>query len=78
MRSRHSERFGSGRFFDTNADPAEQHDLATSDATDHRMAREKLQAVLDSLPPDAEPPFLLRSQSGFKLRTAARAKAGGR
>ena len=43
-------------------------------ATDHRIAREKLQRVLDSLPPDVEPPFLLRSQSGFKLRTAERMK----
>lgn len=67
--------YSDGRFFDANADPAEQHDIASSDATDHRTAHEKLQRVLDSLPPDVEPPFLLRSQSGFKLRTAERAKA---
>lgn len=64
--------YNDGRFFDANADPGEQHDLAPGTASEHRAAREKLQRVLDSLPPDAAPPFLLRSQSGFKLRTEAR------
>ena len=32
----------------------------------------RLQQVLKSLPKDAEPPFLLLSQSAFKLRTAER------
>lgn len=67
--------YNDGRFFDANADPEEQRNLAASSATEHTAAREKLQAALDSLPHDVEPPFLLRSQSGFKLRTEARAKA---
>lgn len=37
--------------------------------------RQRLQRVLDGLPSDASEPFLLRSQSGFKLRNEARAKA---
>lgn len=60
--------YSDGRFFDANADPEEQHDLKQT----HTAAREKLQGVLQQLPPDVEPPFLLRSQSGFKLRTEAR------
>lgn len=68
--------YDDGRFFDANGDPEELHDLAQSRVSEHVAAREKLQAVLKSLPPDVEPPFLLRSQSGFKLRTEARQKAG--
>lgn len=64
--------YNDGRFFDANADPEEQHDLAQSTASNHRAAKQKLQSALNSLPPDVEPPFHLRSQSGFKLRTAKR------
>ena len=67
--------YNDGRFFDANADPAEQHDLAQSTASDHLNAKDKLQSVLNSLPPDVAPPFHLRSQSGFKLRTEAKTKA---
>ncbi|HYF33721.1 MAG TPA: sulfatase-like hydrolase/transferase [Prosthecobacter sp.] len=60
--------YSDGRFFDANADPEEKHDLGKMEGA----ARERLQRVLDQLPPDVEPPFLLRSQSGFKLRSEAR------
>jgi arylsulfatase A-like enzyme len=64
--------YNDGRFFNANIDLEEQHDLAKSTASDHLATKEKLQRVLNSLPPDVEPPFHLRSQSGFKLRTEAR------
>lgn len=60
--------YSDGRLFDANADPEEQRDLARSAVPDAVAARQRLQRVLDSLPPDAPPPFWLRSQSGFKLR----------
>jgi len=68
--------YNDGHFFDANADAEELHDFANSTDSAHLAAKAKLQRVLDSLPPDVEPPFHLRSQSGFKLRTEARAKAG--
>ena len=64
--------YNDGRMFDAEADPEEQHDLAQSTDIGHNAARQKLQRVLDTLPPDEEPPFLLRSQSGFKLSTEQR------
>ena len=66
--------YSDGRLFDANADPEEQLDLAGSTEADAVAARQRLQRVLTSLPPDAPPPFLLRSQSGFKLRAAQKAK----
>lgn len=68
--------YSDGRFFDANADPDEQHDLASRKSKEHTAARKHLEGVLASLPPDAAPPFPLRSQSGFKLRTEQRLKAG--
>lgn len=68
--------YNDGRFFDLNADPAESHDLASSSISSHVAARERLTAKLKSLPADVEPPFLLRSQSGFKIRTEAKMKTG--
>jgi arylsulfatase A-like enzyme len=73
MRVVRDERFklySDGRFFDANADPDEQHDLGTPTAPEAVAAREKLQRALASLPPDAPPPFPLRSQAVFKLRKA--------
>lgn len=58
-----------GRLYDANADPAETTNLSTSEEPEHVAARKKLQKVLKSLPADVEPPFHLRSQSGFRLRT---------
>ena len=70
--------YNDGRFFDANADPEETRDLAGATQADIVAARRKLEAVLAGLPADNPPPFLLRSQSGFKIRTEARAAAGGR
>jgi arylsulfatase A-like enzyme len=59
--------YSDGRLFDANADPAEQHDLAASKQPAVVAARQRLQEVLASLPPDAPPPFPLRSLSAFKI-----------
>lgn len=66
--------YSDGRLYDATNDPEEQHDLAGSSAPAVIAARTRLQRVLASLPPDVEPPFLLRSQSGFKIRTELRAR----
>lgn len=66
--------YSDGRFFDAEKDPAEQHDLKGAGGAEATAARRRLQQVLASLPADVAPPFLLRSQSGFKLRNEARAK----
>lgn len=58
-----------GRLFDLAADFGEEHDLASSLDPPASEARQRLQAVLDRLPPDNEPPFPLRSQSMFRLRS---------
>ena len=70
--------YSDGRFFDVAHDPEEQQNLAQSTVPDVAVARERLQKVLASLPADIPPPFLLRSQSGFKLRNDERAKANAR
>ncbi len=61
--------YADGRLFDVLDDFDEQHDLAASQAPAAIEARQRLRAVLDSLPPDREPPFPLRSQSMFRLRS---------
>ena len=61
-----------GRLFDLANDFTEQHDLRASTDPAIRTVKRTLQAALDSLPPDAAPPFQLRSQSIFRARTAAR------
>lgn len=66
--------YSEGRFFDANADPGEQHDLASDTRPEIVAARKKLEAILAALPPDQPEPFHLRSQSGFKLRTEQRAR----
>ncbi len=63
--------YSDGLLFDANADPDEQHPLTTPESA---AARERLQRALASLPPDAPPPFPLRSQAVFKLRAAEREK----
>ena len=61
--------YSDGRLFDLQQDWAEQEDLAASCDPATQAARHRLQAVLDSLPPDNEPPFPIRSQSAFRLRS---------
>ncbi len=70
--------YSDGRFFDANADPAEQQNLASSTSEPHVAARRRLAAVLESLPPDQPPPFPLRSLSAFKIRGEKRAANGSR
>ncbi|MBM3861090.1 MAG: hypothetical protein FJ395_15785 [Verrucomicrobia bacterium] len=56
--------YSDGRFFDLSRDPDEQKKLTEgADA-----ARKRLQDVLDALPPNAPPPFELRSLSAFGRR----------
>ncbi|MBI4582230.1 MAG: sulfatase-like hydrolase/transferase [Planctomycetes bacterium] len=57
VRDKRYKLWSDGRLFDLTADPLEQHDLATGDAPDSRAARQRLQSVLDSLPPDVKLPF---------------------
>ena len=65
--------YSDGRFFDANADPDEQHDIAGNVDSQSAEARTRLGKVLESMPPDAPPPFVLRSLSGFKIRAEQRA-----
>jgi len=56
--------YNDGRFYDLSRDPNEQQNL-----TEGALAeRKRLQAVLDAMPPDAPPPFELRSLSAFSRR----------
>lgn len=64
--------YSDGRLYDADADPDETRDLANEDDPLMKEARKRLESVLDSLPPDTPPPFPLRSQSGFKIRSTAR------
>ena len=66
--------YSNGRLFDANQDPVEQHDLSSSQLAPHLAARQRLQAVLDSLPADNPPPFPLRSLSAFKIQAEAKSK----
>jgi arylsulfatase A-like enzyme len=67
--------YSDGRFFDANADSAEQHNLAQTTEPAAVAARERLKRVLASLPADVPPPFPLRSLSAFKIRGGAKAKS---
>jgi arylsulfatase A-like enzyme len=69
--------YSDGRFFDLGSDPEEKTDLRASQLVSAATARRRLKQVLDRLPPDSPEPFLLRSQSGFKLRNEAREKKTG-
>ncbi len=64
--------YSDGRLFDANADPAEQKNLADSNAPEIVSARQQLAGVLASLPADAPPPFKLRSLSAFKIAGESR------
>lgn len=61
--------YSTGELYDVAVDPAETTDLATSNDQVAVAARAKLQRVLNAMPPDAPPPFKLRSQSAFKLES---------
>jgi arylsulfatase A-like enzyme len=66
--------YSDGRFFDANADPVEERDLAKSTDAAIVAARQRLEGVLASLPADAPPPFPLRSLSAFKIRSETRSR----
>lgn len=53
-----------GRFYDLRMDPDERFDLAESTNRDVLAARERLQKVMKSLPPDAKLPFEPRNPPG--------------
>ena len=59
--------FSDGRLFDLQQDPLEQQDLSGSRRPRIADQRRRLQAVLDSLPPDAQLWFQPRSISARKL-----------
>lgn len=59
--------YSTGELYDVEADPAETRNIASTTDSAPAAARGRLQQTLDSLPPDAPPPFKLRSQSAFKL-----------
>lgn len=56
--------YSDGRFFDLMRDPDEQQNLKEGADSE----RKRLQAVLDAMPPNAPPPFELRSLSAFVRR----------
>jgi arylsulfatase A len=64
--------YSDGRLLDVSRDFDEQHDLSGSAEEFAVRAKQRLQAHLDALPPDAPPPFELRSQAAFKLRSPQR------
>ena len=68
--------YSDGRFFDLEKDPDERNELKSGDRSEAAAARRRLEQALAALPGDTLPPFILRSQSGFKLRTAARKNDG--
>jgi len=61
-----------GRFHDLVHDPLEEHDLSGSEDLQIAAQRERLQRVLDSLPPDAELWFEPRSISARRLKIGDR------
>jgi hypothetical protein len=56
--------------YDLAADPLEKTNLAGSTDAEMVAARERLQKVLNQLPPDAHLPFAPRSSSAFQLEAA--------
>ena len=65
-----------GSLFDLKADPGEEHPLSMDASGAAAEARQKLQVVLDQMPPSTPLPFPHRSLSAFKKRSAeAAAKA---
>jgi len=57
--------YSDGRLYHVTSDFDEDHELQHSSEASHVAAKNELQAVLDSLPPDSDPPFPLRSQTAF-------------
>ncbi len=66
--------YAGGPFFDLATDPGEQKPLDPAADSAAAQSKRRLQAVLDSLPPDSPLPFPHRSLSAFRLRRAQSAK----
>jgi arylsulfatase A-like enzyme/type 1 glutamine amidotransferase len=64
--------YSTGEFYDAEADREESRNLAASKDKTMVAARLRLEQILRKLPADAPPPFLLLSQSAFKIRSAER------
>jgi hypothetical protein len=58
--------YSTGATYDAENDVLEQNDLQGASAPEVVAARGRLQAVLDSLPPDTKLPWEPRSQSWFR------------
>lgn len=74
VRNRDYKLYSDGRLYHVTEDFDEAHNLADSATPAHHAARMELQQVLDSLPPNAKPPFPLRSQTAFKQIQEQRAR----
>lgn len=57
VRDKRFKLWSNGKLYDLAADPLEQNDLSGSDDPVHVAARQRLQAVFDSLPPETKLPF---------------------
>lgn len=66
-----------GSLFDLKTDPGEEHPLSMDAPGAASAARQKLQAVLDQMPPSTLLPFPHRSLSAFKKRAAGAAAKSG-
>jgi arylsulfatase A-like enzyme len=60
--------YSDGRFYDLRDDRDERRDLSGGTDAELAAAKHRLHSVLSSLSPDAPPPFVLRSQSAFRLK----------
>jgi arylsulfatase A-like enzyme len=66
VREKRFKLYSTGAMYDAERDVLEQNDLQASTAPEVVTAKKRLQAVLDSLPPDTKLPWEPRSQSWFR------------
>ena len=64
--------YASGKLSDVEADPLEKDDLAASNDSVVAEARQRLQKVPASLPPDGDVAFVFRSSSAFRINTGGK------
>jgi arylsulfatase A len=72
VRDRQYKHYSTGELYDVENDRDETTNIAGYGEPAIVAEGQKLAAILASMPPDAPPPFTLRSQSAFKLRSAAK------
>ena len=79
VRNQRFKLYSSGEFYDLSEDPLELHDLQAiarqAQEGDLREGIEELNAVLESLPEDAELPFEFRSISARRIRAEEERRA---